>query len=99
MAAAQAMFDSRPEREAAESLRLEQEAAEEAERRAHEASLLEGSGDAGLEPGAEAALAGESPGEDEPDEGVAAGTGTEPVWGDDTAPAESLPAAERQKDE
>jgi N utilization substance protein A len=102
VAAAQVMFDTRPDREAAERLRLEQEEAEEAGRRAQEASLLEGPGDAVLEPepGADAALPGEAPAvEDEPDEGVSAGTGTEPVWGDDTAPAESLPAADRRKDE
>jgi N utilization substance protein A len=102
VAAAQTMFDTRPEREAAERLRLEQEAAEEAGRRAQEASLLEGSGDAGLEPepGSDATLADEtSATEQEPDEGVSAGTGTEPVWGDDAAPAESLPTAEQHKDE
>ncbi len=46
LASAQAMFDTRPDREEAERLRQEQEAAAQAEQRAQEAALLQGTANA-----------------------------------------------------
>jgi N utilization substance protein A len=105
-AAAQAMFDTRPEREEAERLRLEQEEAAEAERRAQEAALLEGFTDpvAGQVDAESPAAAEEETSADEesgPDGSAVAGS--EPAWAEDAARTDAgagaVPPADRPEDE
>jgi N utilization substance protein A len=95
VAAAQAMFDTRPEREEADRLREEQEQAAEAERRAQEASFLEGAEEPGAEaptdgedlPAGESSPAGEESARQDPTGEASAGAGAESAWTGDAEPA------------
>ena len=91
VAAAQAMFDTRPEREEAERLRLEQEEAEEAARRAQETALLQGDAGTGFEADGidENTVQDEAPEGGSPGDGASAGAGTTPSLMDDASLTEA----------